>query len=320
LGENNEADVRKLIKFGSSSFVISLPSSWVKIHGLKKGDNLYLNETDGRDLILTASKDKKVREIKKAVINVNNKLLDRIKREIISVYISGCTHFVLEGDLKGYTEEIDKSLHNLMGLEVVEQTSERTIVKDFLDIEEVSVDDIFRRMDLIVRSMITDSKNCFNNQFYRQINHRDITVNKLRFLMLRILNESLHNPRVMETIQKSGMTVYDAWLLLINLEDIADASRRIARLLKEKRFSPLELKEINEVYNKIETSYLQAIKAFYKKDKDVAHKVADNKFMIVEKCDNLFKKTKNKWMVSILEKFKGMESYVRNIARIVINQ
>jgi len=319
LGENNEADVRKLIKFGSSSFVISLPSSWVKIHGLKKGDNLYLNETDGRDLILTASKDKKVREIKKAVINVNNKLLDRIKREIISVYISGCTHFVLE-DLKGYTEEIDKSLHNLMGLEVVEQTSERTIVKDFLDIEEVSVDDIFRRMDLIVRSMITDSKNCFNNQFYRQINHRDITVNKLRFLMLRILNESLHNQRVMETIQKSGMTVYDAWLLLINLEDIADASRRIARLLKEKRFSPLELKEINEVYNKIETSYLQAIKAFYKKDKDVAHKVADNKFMIVEKCDNLFKKTKNKWMVSILEKFKGMESYVRNIARIVINQ
>src|SRR3989344_1535790 len=285
--EENSLDVRKLIKFGNSSFVVSLPSNWIRNHELKKGDSIYLNENEKKELILAASNARKLKETKKATIDVNNKPIDRIKREIISAYVSGHGYFVLNGNLKDYTEEIERTLHNLMGLEIVEQTSNKTIVRDFLNTEEVLVGDIFRRIDLIIRSMIGDSKNCFSNQLYKQVNHRDITVNKLRFLLLRMINESRHSPNVMNAIENSGMNAYEAWLLLINLEDIADSSRRIARLLK---------------------------------DKKLAHNIADNKFSIIDDCDKLFKKTKNKWTVAIIEKLKEMESYVRNISRIVIDQ
>src|SRR3989344_6081701 len=285
--EENSLDVRKLIKFGNSSFVVSLPSNWIRNHELKKGDSIYLNENEKKELILAASNARKLKETKKATIDVNNKPIDRIKREIISAYVSGHGYFVLNGNLKDYTEEIERTLHNLMGLEIVEQTSNKTIVRDFLNTEEVLVGDIFRRIDLIIRSMIGDSKNCFSNQLYKQVNHRDITVNKLRFLLLRMINESRYSPNVMNAIENSGMNAYEAWLLLINLEDIADSSRRIARLLK---------------------------------DKELAHNIADNKFSIIDDCDKLFKKTKNKWTVAIIEKLKEMESYVRNISRIVIDQ
>jgi len=318
--EENNLDVRKLIKFGNSSFVVSLPSGWIKFHELKKGDSLYLGENGDRELMISVSNQKKSKEIKKTTIDVNNKPIDRIKREIISAYISGHGHFVLNGNLKDHTEEIEKTLHNLMGLEIVEQTSNKTVVRDFLNTEEVLVGDIFRRIDLIIRSMIEDSKNCFSNQLYRQINHRDITVNKLRFLLLKMINESRYSPNVMNTIEKSGMNAYESWLFLINLEDIADSSRRIARLLKDKKFDKKELDEMIAIYNRIESSYLQVMKALYKKDKELAHSIADSKFSIIEDCDSLFKKTKNKWVVAIIEKLKGMESYVRNIARIVINQ
>ncbi|MBS3156284.1 hypothetical protein J4413_03570 [Candidatus Woesearchaeota archaeon] len=318
--EENSLDVRKLIKFGNSSFVVSLPSNWIRNHELKKGDSIYLNENEKKELILAASNARKLKETKKATIDVNNKPIDRIKREIISAYVSGHGYFVLNGNLKDYTEEIERTLHNLMGLEIVEQTSNKTIVRDFLNTEEVLVGDIFRRIDLIIRSMIGDSKNCFSNQLYKQVNHRDITVNKLRFLLLRMINESRHSPNVMNAIENSGMNAYEAWLLLINLEDIADSSRRIARLLKDKKFEDKELEGIITIYNQIESSYLQVMKALYKKDKELAHNIADNKFSIIDDCDKLFKKTKNKWTVAIIEKLKEMESYVRNISRIVIDQ
>src|SRR3989338_5158104 len=34
---------RKLIGFGDSSFVVSLPKDWINKHGLKKGDGLMLD-------------------------------------------------------------------------------------------------------------------------------------------------------------------------------------------------------------------------------------------------------------------------------------
>src|SRR3989344_1216222 len=244
--EENSLDVRKLIKFGNSSFVVSLPSNWIRNHELKKGDSIYLNENEKKELILAASNARKLKETKKATIDVNNKPIDRIKREIISAYVSGHGYFVLNGNLKDNTEE-------------------------------VLVGDIFRRIDLIIRSMIGDSKNCFSNQLYKQVNHRDITVNKLRFLLLRMINESRHSPNVMNAIENSGMNAYEAWLLLINLEDIADSSRRIARLLKDKKFEDKELEGIITIYNQIESSYLQVMKALYKKDKELAHNIADNK-------------------------------------------
>ena len=43
---------RKLIGFGDSSFVVSLPKDWINKHGLKKGDGLMLDvENDAIKII-----------------------------------------------------------------------------------------------------------------------------------------------------------------------------------------------------------------------------------------------------------------------------
>lgn len=37
-------DPRKIIKFGNSSYVVTLPNEWVKKHKLDKGSQVFLSE------------------------------------------------------------------------------------------------------------------------------------------------------------------------------------------------------------------------------------------------------------------------------------
>ncbi len=61
------------------------------------------------------------------------------------------------------------------------------------------------------------------------------------------------------------------------------------------------------------------MKAYYTNNKDLAHEVATNKDKIIKTCRDLFEKYNNKSVGGILEKYKGMESFIRNIARVVID-
>ena len=56
-------DYRKIISFGKTSFVMSIPKSWVIKNGLKKGDLVSLEENEG-NLIMSPKKDK-IKEVLK---------------------------------------------------------------------------------------------------------------------------------------------------------------------------------------------------------------------------------------------------------------
>src|SRR3989344_3681096 len=53
----SSAEPRKIIKFGNSSHVISLPSSWVKENNLSKGDIVFIEKNGNNELIILPRKD-----------------------------------------------------------------------------------------------------------------------------------------------------------------------------------------------------------------------------------------------------------------------
>ena len=65
--------IRKLIKFGKSSYVISLPSEWIRRNKLEKGADILLDERDGMLRILPSSAKIEKKEIKSVEINVDKK-------------------------------------------------------------------------------------------------------------------------------------------------------------------------------------------------------------------------------------------------------
>src|SRR5210317_127486 len=123
-------DFRRIIAFGKSSHVVSLPKHWLNENNLNKGDLVYL-EQDFDKLIVMPKEKNEEKEERKAVINVDNKEFKLIKREISSAFINYNDYIVLKGkSLPKYAKDIVKVIHNLIALEIMEQSAEKIVARD----------------------------------------------------------------------------------------------------------------------------------------------------------------------------------------------
>ncbi len=315
-------EYRKLIKFGNSSHIISLPTSWIKKHKLKKGDLIYFEENGNGELVLNSEIKKEPNFSSEITINILNKELPTIQREIMNAYVNNYDIINIMGDVKRCRKEIEDTLTNLLAIEVMEQTSNKIVAKNFLSLSEVSIIDNIRRIDLTIRSMIGDLKESLQNDIdnYDGLVRLDNNINKIRFLLYRAINKCMKSndfgiyPHI-----KSFNELLNYRLIINNLEDVADELKRISRFLRNSKLKKNEKNDIKKVYLEVEQSYLNVMKAYFTNNKNLAHEVASNKDKIIETCRDLFKKYASKNVVVILEKLKGTESFIRNIARIVID-
>jgi len=315
--EENNLDVRKLIKFGNSSFVISLPSNWIKFHELKKGDSIYLNENEKKELILTTSKDNRI--IKKdIVITTGNKDINVLKREIVSAYINSYNLITIKcNSAHNPVSEIKKVIQNLMALEIVEQTSDTIVAKDFLDIREITINELVRKMDNITRSMIEDLKYSRKKDYSKGILSRDEEVNRLSYLIIRVMYFTLQHPNSVHESNKLTMDkLLNFWDVSLTIESIADDTKRTSREFARIKMSPVQFKKLFEVLSEIEQFYWDSMKSYYSKDVELAYKLSNNKNVLSVKCNELHELFWNKKYVPIvLENFKNIISAIHNIGR-----
>ena len=99
-------DFRRLIGFGKSSFVVSLPKSWIEKNKLVKGDLVYLKEQD-HELVITSQEKENTNKLEKVVVTTDGKEFDTVKAEIIALYLKGYDMIEIKGsDLKTKAPEI----------------------------------------------------------------------------------------------------------------------------------------------------------------------------------------------------------------------
>jgi len=193
-------EFRKLISFGKTSFVMSIPKAWVQKNKLSKGDLLSLEERDGT-LVLSPKTDGPSKiEQKEIIIDTTGKEMNRIVRETVSAYINNFNPIIVRGkDLTEKAPEIRKALGDLIALEVMEQNSDRIVAKDFLNMDKISIESSIKKMDMIIRSILSDSKVLDIEQDYINIYHRDQDINRLNFLIYRAIKHALDNPDALKT-------------------------------------------------------------------------------------------------------------------------
>ncbi len=315
-------EYRKIIKFGNSSHVVSLPNVWLKRNKLNKGDTIYFEENGDSELIFTPKLSKQEKELKEIIINTNDKKVDRVKREIISAYLNDYTTIKISGDnIRKYEDDVRQTIQNLMALEIVEQGNNFIIAKDFLDINTISVDTIVRRMDTILRSMMEEIKNAKKNTNFLQIVNRDEDVNRLMFLGIRILRSSLKDPSTAKSLKITSYQVLEHWSIMNNIEKIADETKRLARYLdKIKREDKETFEKILSLYAKIETTYLDAMKAYYNQDIELAFSLSSAKKNLAEEFTMIYQKNYNKKNIPIItENLKETVSVIHNILRRVFS-
>lgn len=313
-------EYRKLISFGKSSYVVSLPKQWVTYHKLKKGDLIYFDEIANNLLLQPRLNTETATEDKEITVTVDRKDMRRIQREAISAYLQNNKTIIFIGDeIKEKAPEIQQFIQNLVALEVLEQDSKKIIAKDFLNIKDISVEQIIRKMDVIARSMLKDSKTMFQKDIYDNIYHRDTDVNKFRFLIYRIIWYGLENPaKVSKLLNLNQKDLFVYWWLSFSLEGIADHIKRIARHMRETKLPAKEQVEFIKLLDNIEEMYVNIMKAYYTSNIEAAHNVVQGRFEIIQQCDDFYRlNSKVDHIGNLIYNTKSLIVTIHSIGRIV---
>ena len=282
-------EYRKLISFGKSSYVLSLPKNWVRQNNLKKGDLIYIEENkDG--LVLQTTQQSDENEEKEIVINIKNKDLKRIKREIIAAYIHNYKTIVITGDeIKTKASEIQEMIQQLVALEIVEQDNKKIVAKDFLNLKDITLNQLIKKMDVISRSMLIDCKNMFKEDNYESIFNRDEDINKFRYLVYRIVWYGLRNPTsAFKMFNLSQIDLFNHWWFSFSVEQVGDCIKRIARYMKEIKLTPKAQEEFVALLADIEKDYLEILKAYYTTNLEASHHIASERGDLIKRSEDFF--------------------------------
>ncbi len=313
-------EYRKLISFGKSSYVVSLPKRWVERNQLRKGDVIPVHDNH-ESLTLFAKTDKQEREPEqRIVISVDGKGIDELKRELIPAYINNYKMITLVGgEVREKTPQIKQLLHSLMALEVMEQHADRIIARDFLNLHEISIPMLVTKMDASARSMLADTKRMFAEDLYENIFSRDEDVNRLSYLSFRAIRYALRNPLIAsQHYRLTSMELLNLWMLTSQLEYIADEAKRIARVLKRISLGRGAQEQVIALLGKIERNEQDMMTACGKKDTMLAHQVSAKKPAIVAQIKQLYEKnTEVRGIGALTEHLKIMTLAIHDIARSV---
>lgn len=293
-------DYRKLISFGKGGYVVSVPKDWVEENNLEKGSFITLEKNNGSLILMPKGGYREDKTGSEIIIDVDNKDEMTIRRELTSAYLNAYDIVQLKGEnLKDYLESIKKESKTLIALEIIESTKNKIVFKDFLNYSDLSVDKIFKKTDIIIRSMFMDIKTG-DKEVWSNIVARDYDVNKYFNLVLKILKKALINSSVSKALNLKIHQILIYRDNIYTLEAMGDEIKRLTKLLiktNNKKKTDFVLKKIKL----IEDSYLATMKILYKNNLEESYALYE----------------KNKEFINGLQNFNGKstDNHVKEMFR-----
>ena len=306
---------RKLISFGSSSYVISIPKSWIESNALKKGDSIYIEERPNELVLYTNSTDQ-TRKPRELQIDGSGKSIERLRVEIVSGYLRNFDLIEVRNLKEDAIVKVKEILQNLAGMEIMEQTKAKLIAKDLINMNELSIKVLMRRMDIILRSMLDDTALSPTQENVNDIYQRDADLNRLYYLTKRIMFAALEEPKIAKALETTPLEIFTDLEVAVRLEKIGDQCKRIARFLRQAKSNRYNHKEIVDLLTELKSRYLEAMKAYYSRDRESAFDIEVNADQLIDRCNKL-NKNRCEHLIAMSEHLKAMATSIRFIARAV---
>jgi len=304
-----DSEPRKIIKFGNSSYIISLPKQWIKDNKIKKGDIVFLTKNSEQDIMLSPKEKKREIELKKMTIEINKMNPNEIQKRIGSAYINNYTEIILKGAInKSIISNVLKNAERI-GLEVVEQSPTEVIIKDFLNLEELSIQTTMRRMDNTLRAMFEDlkgglQKKTFGKLICKEMMDSDQRINKMYFLIWKVSKKGEEFPSILSKIGMSHSELSDTRWIALHLEFIGDEIKRTARILESLSLDDEERKGFLGLIEDLEKNYIKSVTSYHQHNVNLAIEANLEKEDLIKRCEKFIEKIKTKKAVFIIEKLK----------------
>jgi len=224
-------ELRRVQRTSGGTFFVCLPKDWAMRSGLARSSVVSLSETaDGRLVIDAKYSAERTPQV---VVIRPTPLLDR---EIVGKYLLGYDIIRVEAKDRMSTEDrerIKQASSRLIGLEIVEEDYSKIVLQCLLEPSAYPPEKILQREHSIASSMHRDAVTALiesDAHLAKNVIARDNEVNRLYFLLVRILRTVIQNPWLSEKLGILPIDCLDYRLTASLVEAIGDQSVQIAEL------------------------------------------------------------------------------------------
>lgn len=263
-------EVRKLQKTGGSTYLVSVPKSWILKNNLNQGNPVAIFETSDGNLIIDPKYTER-EELKSVLIeipkNQPSHLGFDLGREITAAYLFGYDSIIINSDKNISPNERDivkKTIIKLIGIEIVEESAKSISLQCLTSTSALPLNKSLERTYRLASQMHQDAITALiesDRKLAQNVIERDDDCDRLYFLTVRQLRAAIQDPKIAKKIGVSAIECLDYRVIAKSIEFMADLASDIAeRSLKLKNIK-IESKIAGYISEISQMAYMMSDKA-----------------------------------------------------------
>jgi phosphate uptake regulator len=317
-------EIRKIQVTGAGDTrIISLPKDWAARHQLDKGSNVVIKELSSGELLIYPAEN----QTEKRVTRLREST--HVSRDVLAAYLLGSDVIIIEAERNNSLRKksaIKKLSRQLVGLEILGETQESIELHFLIDSSSLpNPREYVHRCFSIANQMQSDSITAFLNDditLAKEVIERDVEVNRLYFLIVRILKIMVTDKREVSNILPT--TCLDWRMVAAYGENLGDASVEFAKIVKmnpnlRETLSKSTLKKINNL-SELTTDILgESIDSFFAQNVLLAE---DLKTRIDKQLEKIHKEIQgdiSKHEKEVVWKLSSLLSFFKQLREVAID-
>lgn len=237
---------RKVIQIAESTQLISLPRRWALKYGVKKAQELEVEEQGNKLVISTTTEG----ESKKGVLDLRDQ--PKLKRRTVcAAYLRGYDELEVLYSKPEYIQIIQSIIPEFTGYDIVKQDKNSCVIKQISKPTAEEFENVFNRLFLLLHDtlqMMTDGLKKNDLEQLKGIQFREVNINKYSNFCRRLVNKGGYSaPEINSSI----------YFILMSIEFLGDECKDLTRyLIEEKKFDKELVPILEEMSILYENMYL----------------------------------------------------------------
>jgi phosphate uptake regulator len=334
-----DMELRKMQLVGRASFSVTLPPDWVKENNLKPSDQITITREEDGSLKLTPGVIREEEKEVKITIDADRCKDSGLLRElIVGGYIKGCDSIEIVSKhtiSENHRREINDATNGLIGMGIVESTSNRVMLQSVVDASKFPVGPLLKRLYKLASSMFEDALKAIKEKdpsLATGVVQRENEVDKIFSLTRRQLVAARIDKSVLNKIGLKGpsdltfhiVALPMIWPMTNYAVDIVD--NQLA--LGEKWIEDADLQKVIRLGKMVHETFSNACEAFFKGDVILANNTLNSSKSLEKRKDDLAKDVGSRIkdvqvltpLMNIIRDFSGIVRYAMTIADVTIDR
>ena len=331
-----DEQTRKVQFTGGSTYIISLPKSWITQNQIRKGSFIKLREEEGGLLTIVPPSSIIQKELDHAiVIAISGDISEKITRKIVSAYLAGYNMIQIKADKQSLSTKQRHDIknfvrHMLVGTEIVSDTSSQLVLQVLLSYTELTIQSALKRMTIITTSMHKDAMKALETKdecLAKEVIATDNDVDRFNLYITRILKTGVYNHRIIDdTVLANTSDCLGYRIITKYIERTADHAVSITEnvLALKRSLNDDSFQRIEKMSTAAIRMFDAAMESLFKQDYNAAENVIQNiqelidleKEVVILLQDNI---EDGQTLRLIIESIRRTAEYACDISEIVLN-